>query len=167
MPRGSCLKEYPSLMCRPPVKTWMDNLWRQHIIYIPAAVHSIDGEKRWSPVSINAAPLSRNGRWGRGALRREEFENTLKTFSFPFRRFANTCLKWKFNCQCGMIENRLSVKKQLSLLELLGFHKTSSIDESTLWSIDSRGGITLHYIHNPIWLWFVRCSMRFDGNNCL
>lgn len=38
---------------------------------------------------------------------------------------------------------------------------------SPLWSIDSPGGITLHYIHNPIWLWFVRCSMRFNGNNCL
>lgn len=38
---------------------------------------------------------------------------------------------------------------------------------SPLWSIDSRGGITLYYIHNLIWLWFVRCSVRFDGNNCL
>lgn len=38
---------------------------------------------------------------------------------------------------------------------------------SPFWSIDSRGGITLHYIHNLIWLWFVRCSVRFDGNNCL
>lgn len=42
-------------------KTWTDNLWRQHIIYVPAAVHSIDGEKRWSPVCINAAALSRDG----------------------------------------------------------------------------------------------------------
>lgn len=44
--KGSCLKKYPPFMCRPPVKTWMDNLWRQQIIYVPTTVHSIDGEKR-------------------------------------------------------------------------------------------------------------------------
>lgn len=44
--KGSCLESYPSPTYRPPVKTWMDNLWRQQIIYIPAAVHGIDGEKR-------------------------------------------------------------------------------------------------------------------------
>lgn len=33
----------------------MNNLWKQQNINIPRMVHDIDGEKGWSPVSINAA----------------------------------------------------------------------------------------------------------------
>lgn len=142
-------------------KTWMDNLWRQHIIYIPRMVHGIDGEKWWSPVSINAATGGSGSARGRNV--KLVGRRILKYSQNFFSGFLHKVKVW---FQCEMIPNRLYIA-QLSLAEWLDFHKTSSIDESTLWSIDSRGGITLHYIHNPIWLWFVRCSVRFDGNNCL
>lgn len=105
--KGSCLKKYPSFMRRPPVKTWLDNLRRQHIIYGAATVRSIDGEKRWSPLPINAAPLSRSGG---GAWSSAKDTMMIKTLSFLCAVLQIPASSERLIVNVGVIENRLYIK---------------------------------------------------------